>query len=166
MVCQQGRRRRRLSERDCRKRQYGGGSSTAGKRSRHATWTRWRSPCTAYGYKVERWNRGVWECMVPGAGIEELCFALPRDACAGLFVHSTVIFTWLSLSSPFFFPLFHHVPPSPSRFFLSSLLAHSYPLPSHHPPRPITRASRQSSHVDTNSICRDACQGRVRPERA
>jgi hypothetical protein len=141
MVCQQGRRRRRLSERDCRKRQYGGGSSTAGKRSRHATWTRWRSPCTAYGYKVERWNRGVWECMVLGAGIEELCFALPRDACAGFLVHYTVIFTWLSLHFSLF-PPFDHLSPSPSRFFLLPLPTPSLcPLPVHRRlPCPVTRA--------------------------
>jgi hypothetical protein len=128
MVCREGRRRRRRSERDCRKRQYGGGSSTAGKRSRHATWTRWTSPRTAYGYKVERWNRGVWECMVLGAGIEELCSALLRDACAGFLVHSTVIFTWLSLHFSFF-PSFPP-PPALSLSDLSSFSAHSYPLPS------------------------------------
>jgi hypothetical protein len=130
MVRREGRWRRRLSERDCRKRQYSGGSSTTGKRSRHATWARWRSPCTAYGYKVERWNRGVWERMVLGAGIKLLCFALLRDTCAGFLVHLAVIFTcYMPVSSPLSVSSF----PSPfalSLAILSSFFAHSYPLPS------------------------------------
>jgi hypothetical protein len=169
MVRREGRWRRRLSERDCRKRQYSGGSSTTGKRSRHATWARWRSPCTAYGYKVERWNQGVWERMVLGAGIKLLCFALLRDTCAGFLVHLAVIFTcYMPVSSPlcFLFSItFRPLPRNPF-FFLCPLLPSALSQCIAVRPAPSREHSRQSSHVDTNSICRDACQGRVRPEQA
>jgi hypothetical protein len=65
--------------------------------------------------------------MVLGAGIEELCFALPRDVYAGFLVHFAVILTWLSLHLSFSsFPS----PLTLTLSIISSSFAHSYPLPS------------------------------------